>query len=52
LIPSKEGRIFDIYDLEFTNLGWLALSPFGLATYDMQTEMSTSPAGGLCLPAG
>ena len=30
----------------------LALSPCGLATYDMQTEMSSSPTGGLCLPAG
>ena len=33
-------------------LGRLALSPCGLATYDMQTEMSYSPAGGLCLPFG
>jgi hypothetical protein len=26
-------------DTGFTNLGLLALSPCGLATYDMQTEM-------------
>jgi len=38
--------------LPFKNLGWLALSPCCAATYDMQTEMSSSPAGGLCLPAG
>jgi len=47
MVPSKEGRIFDIYDLEFTNLGWLALSPCCAAAYDMQTEMSSSPTGGL-----
>ena len=33
-------------------LGWLALSPCGLATYDMHTEMSSLPTGGLCYPAG
>jgi len=52
MIPSKESWTFDIYDLEFTNLGWLALSPCHSVAYDMQTEMSSSPAGGLCLPAG
>ena len=39
-------------DTGFKNLGLLALSPCGLATYDMQTEMSSLPTGGLCLPAG
>jgi len=29
-------------------LGWLALSPCCAAAYDMQTEMSSPPAGGLC----
>jgi len=33
-------------------LGRLALSPCCAAAYDMQTEMSSSPTGGLCLPAG
>jgi len=33
-------------------LGLLTRSPCGLATYNMQTEMSSSPTGGLCLPAG
>jgi len=33
--------------LQFTNLGLLALSPCCAAAYDMQTEMSSSPAGGL-----
>ncbi len=37
---------------DYFYLGRLALSPCGLATYDMQTEMSSLPAGGLCLPAG
>jgi len=32
----------------FANLGLLALSPCCAADYDMQTEMSSSPAGGLC----
>jgi hypothetical protein len=39
-------------DTGFKNLGWLALSPCCAAAYDMQTEMSSSPTGGLCLPAG
>jgi len=56
LTPPKDGgsstSILIIDYLPFTNLGLLALSPCGLATYDMQTEMSSSPAGGLCLPAG
>ena len=45
---ARRRRIFDIYDLEFANLGLLALSPCCAAAYDMQTEMSSSPAGGLC----
>jgi len=52
LIPSKEGRIFDIDYLPFTNMRLLVLSPCCAAAYDMQTEMSSSPAGGLCLPSG
>jgi len=34
------------------DLGLLALSPCCAAAYDMQTEMSSSPAGVLRLPAG
>jgi len=33
-------------------LGLLVLSPCCAAAYDMHTEMSSSPTGGLCLPAG
>jgi len=33
-------------------MGLLALSPCCAAAYDMQSEMSSSPAGGLCLPSG
>ena len=47
LTRSKEGRILDIYDLEFTNLGLLALSPCCAAAYYMQTGMSSSTAGPL-----
>jgi len=38
--------------LPFTNMRLLALSPCCAAAYDMQTEMSFSPTGGLCLPSG
>ncbi len=51
-IDSRGVGIFDIYDLEFTNLGWLALSPCHSVAYDMQTEMSSLPTGGLCLLDG
>ncbi len=34
------------------DLGWLARSPCCAAAYDMHTEMSSSPTGGLRLPAG
>jgi len=34
------------------DLGRLALSSCYAAAYDMQTEMSFSPAGGLCLLSG
>jgi len=46
------GSWFIVHGSLVNWLGRLALSPCGLATYDMQTEMSSSPAGGLCLPAG
>jgi len=34
-------------NLEFTNLGWLALRPCHAVAYDMQTEMSSPPTGEL-----
>jgi len=46
-IDSRGVGIFDIYDLEFTNMRLLALSPCCAAAYDMRTEMSSSPTGGL-----
>ncbi len=44
------GNWFMVHSSLVNWLGWLALSPCGLATYDMQTEMSSLPTGGLCLP--
>jgi hypothetical protein len=35
-----------------SDLGLLVLSPCCAAAYDMQTEMSSSPTGGLRLPSG
>ena len=42
LRPVKRRRIFDfdIDDLEFMNLGLLALGPCHAVAYDMQSEMS------------
>jgi len=36
----------------FANLDLLALSPCQSVAYDMQTEMSSLPTGGLRLPVG
>ena len=43
---------YGVKTIHTDNIDGLALSPCCAAAYDMQTEMSSSPAGGLCLPAG
>jgi len=42
------GSWFIVHGSLVNWLGWLALSPCCAAAYDMQTEMLSSPAGGLC----
>jgi len=45
-LPKYKGSKTSILDFGLTNMRLLALSPCGLATYDLQAEMSSSPPTG------